>query len=133
MFFVVETEKNVIVKNFFEKTKKRMLIDRYGVRKMDVALTEENNRYRMFVMVKPLLSNTMIYGAAFVLIPAVLFGWGWTGYLVPAIFVSLKFFETNYFGYMLLRYALDKEGYKGDYIRIPLTQIVEEAIINESA
>lgn len=132
MFFIAETKKSKGVKDWVSKTKERMLIDRFGINKMDIALQERpNDYYRIFIVAKPIMSNTMLYGAFLVLIPALLFGWGiWSAILIAAL-SSLKFFETNYFGFMLLKYALNKVGHTQPIIRVSLSQLVEEAIVNE--
>lgn len=128
MFFIAETKKDPIVKAFYENAKKYMIVPRFGVAAMDIALQERKDAYRIVMMAKPLITNTSLYMALFVLIPAVIFGWGFAGMLIPFLLVLVRVFETDYFGFVVLRFGLRKKGYKDSVTMVSYAQLVEEAI-----
>lgn len=129
MLFVVETKRRKDIERWVqesqERAEKRQLL--MGDRRL-FCKNYDDDFLRIYVVLKPIMSNMTIYLALFIAIPALVFSWDPVSYAIPIFLVLLKFFETESFGYYALKLALwYKLGYKGYIRKVPTAQLLEEA------
>jgi hypothetical protein len=129
MLFVVETEKNKTVEEWVKASQHRAETRQlFLMGDRQIFSRHQDKKFtRIYVILKPIMSNLTLYLAVFIMIPALIFSWDPISYALPIGLALLKFFETEYFGYYALRIALWKIGYKGLIRKVPTSQLIEEA------